>query len=174
MFTPTKIQIALEGLFDLCDPEKMEAMLENYGEEFDDICPATLCQSFLKNADMVYAYRALCAAGDGMDYHGKALFDQRAVRLLAYVEDSAEDEQMRMLYSKELWLLEDMTFVVLHNLALMVLDGENASCITEYRTFHKCVEHEMDIFFDPGDLVCELDDICLFEQLSEEATIYEP
>ncbi len=37
MFTPKNIQVALEELFDLCDPDYMMDMLENYGEEFDDI-----------------------------------------------------------------------------------------------------------------------------------------
>ena len=35
-------------------------------------------------------------------------------------------------------------------------------------------ECEDDIFFDMGSLICELDDICLFELLADaDATIYE-
>ena len=37
MFTPKNIQGALEELYDLCDPDYMVDMLENHGEEFDDI-----------------------------------------------------------------------------------------------------------------------------------------
>ncbi|EJW91342.1 hypothetical protein EVA_20548 [gut metagenome] len=48
MFTPNNIQIALENLYDLCDPNYMMDMLENYGEEFDDISPKLLARAFRK------------------------------------------------------------------------------------------------------------------------------
>ena len=48
MFTPKNIQVALEELYDLCDPDYMMDMLENYGEEFDDISPTLLAQAFQK------------------------------------------------------------------------------------------------------------------------------
>lgn len=46
MFTPNNIQVALEELFALCDPDYMMDMLENYGEEFDDISPTLLAKGF--------------------------------------------------------------------------------------------------------------------------------
>lgn len=56
MFTPKNIQVALEELFDLCDPDYMMDMLENYGEEFDDISPVFLARAFQNSAEMVCEY----------------------------------------------------------------------------------------------------------------------
>ncbi len=112
MFTPKNIQGALEELYDLCDPDYMVDMLANYSEEFDDISPTLLARSFQKNAEMVCEYRVLSSAGDGIDYQGTVLLNNRAVRLLSYVEDTSGNEKVRTIQSKELWLAEDMTFYV--------------------------------------------------------------
>ena len=53
MFTPNNIQVALEELFALCDPDYMMDMLENYGEEFDDMSPTLLAKAFQNSAEMV-------------------------------------------------------------------------------------------------------------------------
>ena len=154
MFTPKNIQGALEELYDLCDPDYMVDMLVNYSEEFDDISPALLAKSFQKNAEMVSEYRVLSSAGEGIDYQGKVLLNSRAVRLLSYVED--------------------MTFYVVSCMSTITMDKEEAICLNEHRSVVTTVECEDDIFFDMGSLICELDDICLFELLADvDATIYE-
>ena len=165
MFTPKNIQGALEELYDLCDPDYMVDMLVNYSEEFDDISPALLAKSFQKNAEMISEYRVLSSAGEGIDYQGKVLLNSRAVRLLSYVEDTS---------GKELWLAEDMTFYVVSCMSTITMDKEEAICLNEHRSVVTTVECEDDIFFDMGSLICELDDICLFELLADvDATIYE-
>ena len=174
MFTPKNIQGALEELYDLCDPDYMVDMLVNYSEEFDDISPALLAKSFQKNAEMISEYRVLSSAGEGIDYQGKVLLNSRAVRLLSYVEDMSGDEKVRTIQSKELWLAEDMTFYVVSCMSTITMDKEEAICLNEHRSVVTTVECEDDIFFDMGSLICELDDICLFELLADvDATIYE-
>ena len=174
MFTPKNIQGALEELYDLCDPDYMVDMLVNYSEEFDDISPALLAKSFQKNAEMVCEYRVLSSAGEGIDYQGTVLLNSRAVRLLSYVEDTSGNEKVRTIQSKELWLAEDMTFYVVSCMSTITMDKEEAICLNEHRSVVTTVECEDDIFFDMGSLICELDDICLFELLADvDATIYE-
>ena len=149
-------------------------MLVNYSEEFDDISPALLAKSFQKNAEMISEYRVLSSAGEGIDYQGKVLLNSRAVRLLSYVEDMSGDEKVRTIQSKELWLAEDMTFYVVSCMSTITMDKEEAICLNEHRSVVTTVECEDDIFFDMGSLICELDDICLFELLADvDATIYE-
>lgn len=168
------IQGALEELYDLCDPDYMVDMLVNYSEEFDDISPTLLARSFQKNAEMVCEYRVLSSAGDGIDYQGTVLLNSRAVRLLSYVEDTSGNEKVRTIQSKELWLAEDMTFYVVSCMSTITMDKEEAICLNEHRSVVTTVECEDDIFFDMGSLICELDDICLFELLADvDATIYE-
>lgn len=174
MFTPKDIESALISLFDLLDPEVMEMLYENFGEEIDDISPDLLAKVFKEKADTICEYRAVSRVGDGIDYHGKLLFDQRAVNLLSYLESSVENERLRMICCTELWLLEDMRFAVVRYVGTLVKGGDDADCITEYRSFVKNIEHENDVFFSPEDLICELDDTCMFAQLFNEATIYEP
>ena len=105
---------------------------------------------------------------------GAVLLNSRAVRLLSYVEDMSGDEKVRTIQSKELWLAEDMTFYVVSCMSTITMDKEEAICLNEHRSVVTTVECEDDIFFDMGSLICELDDICLFELLADvDATIYE-
>lgn len=175
MYTPKNIQAALEELFDLVDPDCMMDMLENYGEEFDDISPTLLAEAFQRNAEMIPEYRVLSSAGDGIDYQSVMLLENRAVRLLSYTTDRTGDERVFTIQSKELWLEEDMSFTVVSCMATFVMDKEEAICLNEHRRFITTVEREADIFFDIGSLVCELDDICMFEHLvNADTTVCEP
>ena len=175
MFTPLNIQGALENLYDLCDPDYMMDMLENYGEEFDDISPVLLAKAFQRSAEMVCEYRVLSSAGDGIDYQGMALLNNRAVRLLSCATDMTGDERVRTVQSKELWFVEDMNFYVVSCMSTITMDKEEAICVNEHRSVVTTVECEDDIFFDMGSLICELDDICMFEYLVKaDATICEP
>lgn len=173
MFTSNKIEVALNELFDLCDFDDMEMMFENYAEEFEDICPDILALAFQSKAHMVPAYRVISIAGEGIDYMSRAIFKNRAVKILGYAVDSVGDEKVRTVQSKELWLQEDMTFSIVNCVVLIVGNDEDHICVTEYRSLIKNIEQEEDIFFDPSDLVCELDDICMFESLKVKAAMNE-
>lgn len=66
MFTPKDIESALISLFDLLDPEVMEMLYENFGEEIDDISPDLLAKVFKEKADTICEYRAVSRVGDGI------------------------------------------------------------------------------------------------------------
>ena len=67
-----------------------------------------------------------------------------------------------------------MTFYVVSCMSTITMDKEGAICLNDHRSVLTTVECEDDIFFDMGSLICELDDICLFELLADaDATIYE-
>ena len=174
MFTPNNIQVALEELFALCDPDYMMDMLENYGEEFDDISPTLLAKAFQNSAEMVCKYRVLSTVDEGIDYRGEVILSNRAIRLLSCVADMTGDERVRTVQNKELWLSEDMKFYVVSCISTITMDKEEAICLNEHRSVVTVLEHEDDIFFDIGSLICELDDICMFELLiNDDATICE-
>jgi len=60
-------------------------------------------------------------------------------------------------------------------MSTITMDKEEAICVTEHRSVFTTVECEDDIFFDMGSLICELDDICMFEYLIKtDATVCEP
>lgn len=172
MFNEREIIQAVERIYDMFDEGTIEIMLENHPDEL--VIPDELLAQAIRDRVMtVYEYRALCDAGDCIDYHGKELFDQRAAFILSYVEAAAESDYCCVDYRTELWLLEDMSFAVVHAVITMVNDDDRPCCITEYRTFVRTVEDEEDIFFEPEDFICELDDICTMYDACKEATIYE-
>ena len=71
------------------------------------------------------------------------------------------------------WLVYEEGYVV-SCMSTITMDKEEAICLNEHRSVVTTVECEDDIFFDMGSLICELDDICLFELLADvDATIYE-
>ena len=174
MFTPKKIENALVKLFDLFDAEVMENLYENYDEEIEDISPKWLAKAFTENAGTIPEFRMVCRVGDGIDYNGRVLFKHRGVILLSYPESIIENERMRTVTFTELWFLEDMTFAIVQYAGTMTKNGEDADCITEYRRHVKTIRTEEDVFFEPEDLICQLDDTCMFAQLLNHATIYQP
>jgi len=174
MFTPKKIENALVKLFDLFDAEVMENLYENYDEEIEDISPKWLAKAFTENAGTIPEFRMVCRAGDGIDYNGRVLFKHRGVILLSYPESIIENERMRTVTFTELWFLEDMTFAIVQYAGTMTKNGEDADCITEYRRHVKTIRTEEDVFFEPEDLICALDDTCMFAQLLNRATVCEP
>jgi type IV secretion system protein VirD4 len=71
-------------------------------------------------------------------------------------------------------LLQMHSSYVVSCMSTITMDKEEAICLNEHRSVVTTVECEDDIFFDMGSLICELDDICLFELLADvDATIYE-
>ena len=116
----------------------------------------------------------LSTIGEGFSYQGTALLQNRAVRLLSFSEDGTDDERVHTIQRKELWLEEDMTFSVVSCITTFFIENEEAICMTEYRSLVTAVECERDISFDMGSLICELDDICMFEHLlNDDATVCE-
>ena len=174
MFTPNKIFSALETLYDLVDPDVMVGALADYHDEFDSIAHDALASAFQRNADMVSEYRVLSSAGDGIDYYSKALLNNRAVRIMIDAEGFSGDDRVRTMQCKELWLEEDMTFSIVSCVSTILKEKDEPVALIEHRTFIKKVECEDDIFFDISDLICELDDICMFEILLDaDATVCE-
>ena len=144
MFTPKNIQVALEELFDLCDPDYMMDMLENYGEEFDDISPVLLARAFQNSAEMVCEYRVLSIVGEGIDYRGEALLGNRAVKLLSCIADMTGDERVRTVQSKELWLAEDMTFYVVSCISTITIERQENNMHISYKPlWHTLLERDM-------------------------------
>lgn len=174
MFTPKKIRKALEKLFDLFDEDILNALHENYDEEIEDISPYWLAKAFNTNATKLYGYRAMSHIGDGVNFYGKTLTKKKAALLLRYVDNSIENDHFQMLNCSELWLLEDMSFAHVRCVATLIKGDERPDAATEYREFVRRVARKDDIFFNPDDLVCHLDDSCMIAQATSNATICKP
>ena len=141
MFTEKEMSDALKWLFDLYQPEDYEAYDE---EEVGSValCLPEICMALRDKVETLYTDMEI------------SVFDM--------VDTS---------YNRELWLLEDMSFAVVHNVS-MVVKSEDYYYTTEYRSIVKLLKERDDLFFTPESLMEELDNICI-PQWESEATIYE-
>lgn len=74
-------------------------------------------------------------------------------------------------YNRELWLLEDMSFALVHNVSMVIKSGDFYYA-TEYRSIVKLLKERDDLFFTPESLTEELEEMCI-PQWENEATIYD-
>ena len=85
-------------------------------------------------------------------------FNQRGCLILSDVEQMVFDEA-KTTYATELWLLEDMSFAIVHCVK-MKIGSEDTGYVTEYRAFKKPLEISEDLFFSPESLIEELESMC--------------
>ena len=169
MFTEKEMSDALKWLFDLYQPEDYEAYdEEEVGSEV--LCLPEICMALRDKVGTPYEYTIRTNLDRGFEYRGKELFVQRACLLYTDMEISVFD-MVDTSYNRELWLLEDMSFAIVHNVS-MVVKSEDYYYTTEYRSIVKLLKERDDLFFTPESLMEELDDMCI-PQWESEATIYE-
>lgn len=63
-------------------------------------------------------------------------------------------------YNRELWLLEDMSFALVHNVSMVIKSGDFYYA-TEYRSIVKLLKERDDLFFTPESLTEELEEMCI-------------
>lgn len=159
MFTEENIKMAFQNLCELFD-ENERWMVDEDFFALEGITNHCMMKALEDRMEEVFEYKALSDAGTYMDYRGRYLFDQRAVRILCYENYSVEDDHYGMEYDAELWLLEDMSFVMVHCFRTMIEKNEYLGALTEYRVVQNEIEYSDDLFFTIEDLLEELDCIC--------------
>ena len=75
-------------------------------------------------------------------------------------DQQQEDYHYGMEYDAELWLLEDMSFAVVHCFRTMMEKHGHLGALTEYRIVRDNIENSEDLFFSIEELLEELDCIC--------------
>ena len=169
MFTEKEMSDALKWLFDLFQPEDYEA----YDEEEVGcavLCLPEVCMALRDKAETPYEYVVKTNIDRGFEYRGKELFMQRACLIYSDMEIGIYD-MTDTSYNRELWLLEDMSFALVHNVSMVIKSGDFYYA-TEYRSIVKLLKERDDLFFTPESLTEELEEMCI-PQWENEATIYE-
>ena len=169
MFTEKEMSDALKWLFDLFQPEDYEADDE---EEVGcaDLWLMEVCKALRDKAETAYEYVVKTNIDRGFEYRGKELFMQRACLIYSDIEIGIYD-MTDTSYNRELWLLEDMSFALVHNVSMVIKSGDFYYA-TEYRSIVKLLKERDDLFFTPESLTEELEEMCI-PQWENEATIYE-
>ena len=134
------------------------------------MCLPEICMALRDKAETPYEYVVKTNIDRGFEYRGKELFMQRACLVYSDMEIGIYD-MTDTSYNRELWLLEDMSFVLVHNVSMVIKSGDFYYA-TEYRSIMKLLKERDDLFFTPESLTEELEEMCV-PQWENEATIYE-
>lgn len=159
MFTERNIKNAFQTLCELFDENDRWMMDEDYFAE-EGITNYSLSEALADRMEEVFEFKAVCDLEGYMDYCGRYLFDQRAVRILTYENFAMEDNHYGVEYDAELWLLEDMSFAEVHCFRTMIENCGYVGAVSEYRVVQKEIESSDDLFFSIEELLEELDCIC--------------
>lgn len=171
MFRTKEMGEAINWLLHLYDIEDCEGMDIDTILALSDFDMDEVCLGIRNNVETAYQYSFSSVANKPFEYRGEELFNQRACFICSASIYEEEHEAMCVAYSKELWLLEDMTFVVVHSVDLECEDNYSA-VETSYRYMAKEVESREDLFVSPLDLIEALIGKCC-EIWEGDATIYE-
>lgn len=159
MFTEEKIKGAFQALCELYDEEDRWMLDDNFFdvEGLSNYCMAKALENRMNE---VFEYKVISEARTHVDFRGRYLFEQRAVRIITAENFSMENYHYGMEYDAELWLLEDMSFAVVHCFRTMMEEHGRPGALTEYRIVRNDIESSEDLFFTIEELLEELDCIC--------------
>ena len=148
LFNEREMSLALAKLFELFSPSDYEAFDEEEIGYAGGLCLPEVCMALKDAVQTVYQYSVTGGYEKSFDYRGVELFNQRGCLILSDVEQMVFDEA-ETTYATELWLLEDMSFAIVHCVK-MKIGSEDAGYVTEYRAFKKPLEISEDLFFSPA------------------------
>ena len=135
LFNEREMSLALAKLFELFSPSDYEAFDEEEIGYAGGLCLPEVCMALKDAVQTVYQYSVTGGYEKSFDYRGVELFNQRGCLILSDVEQMVFDEA-ETTYATELWLLEDMSFAIVHCVK-MKIGSEDAGYVTEYRAFKK-------------------------------------
>ena len=107
------MSLALAKLFELFSPSDYEAFDEEEIGYAGGLCLPEVCMALKDAVQTVYQYSVTGRYEKSFDYRGVELFNQRGCLILSDVEQMVFDEA-ETTYATELWLLEDMSFAIVH------------------------------------------------------------
>lgn len=171
MFKEREMTKAIKWLIGLYTPAECEGVDMQTLLEFAGCDMSELCIGLRNTVETVYEYSVVSTDESSFEYRGKELFQQRAIHIGISEMHGEESIGNNVSYRKELWLLEDMTFAIVHCVHFGCEDGET-KYETFYRTIVKRMEGREDIFIAPDILIDELMTTCV-PLWEDEATIYE-
>ena len=159
MFTERNIKAAFRTLCEMYEEEDRWMMDDDFFV-VEGISNRCMAKALEERMEEVFEYKVVSDGRACVDYRGKYLFDQRAVHILTVENFAVENFHYDMEYDAELWLLEDMSFAVVHCFRTMIEGNGQLGAYTEYRTVQEEIESRVDLFFTIEELLEELDCIC--------------
>lgn len=170
MYRENKMIEAIRWILNLYEPDDYDVFDEDEIGEDGGLCLHEVVMALRDRAQNVYQYRIDTDFEMGFQYRSAELFNQRAILIYDEYEISTFSNATTTNYNTELWLLEDMRFMIVHLVRMVHNDGVVYE--SEYRTVVKQLNTREDLFFKPEDLIEALEEMCI-PIWEMEAIIYE-
>lgn len=167
MYQEKKMIDTIRYMFSMLLPDYSQ---EEVDHEMGVLDMEAVTQAVRANAETVYTYKASGDYERAFAYFGSELFSKRATKLFESMNRMDADLVLTS-HVDELWLLEDMTPVVVSCMSLTA-PYEDGSYQTEYRTFKGTLDADNAMYFCPDDLIDQLQELCE-PQMDNEAPVYE-
>lgn len=134
LFNEREMSLALAKLFELFSPSDYEAFDEEEIGYAGGLCLPEVCMALKDAVQTIYQYSVTGGYEKSFDYRGVELFNQRGCLILSDVEQMVFDEA-KTTYATELWLLEDMSFAIVHCVKMKI---GSEDCGTRLPLFTRC------------------------------------
>lgn len=170
MYREKKMIEAIRWILNLYESDDYDAFDKDEIGEDGGLCLHEVVMALRDKAQSVYQYKVDTDTEKGFKYRSAELFNQRAILIYDEDEISTFSNATTTSYKTELWILEDMSFMIVHLVRMVHNDG--VAYESEYRTVVKQLETKDDLFFSPENLIEALEEICI-PIWEMEAIIYE-
>lgn len=171
MFQEKEMSRALTWLVELCaqeDPDLLEPKGEKGGVSLDQLPLPQVCLALRNRVQWVYDFALDSDRWPCFRYRGRDLFGQRGCKVYEELLTSTST-QSAVNHFWELWLLEDMTFVVVENVNFHCPNQGKAHYTGDYRTIKNRVEKLEHLPFEGVEILQELVDMS--QDLWQERTV---
>lgn len=168
MFNEKNITQALTQLTNMYE---MEHTMRQFGDiYFEDLYLPDVCMALMNRVQTVFQYEVNSEDSPCFQYRGGDLFGQRACKVFEELISSTNSLSVVNRFW-ELWLLEDMTFVVVENINMNMAHTKHDHYSTDYRNIKSVVQKYSDLPFDFAEILQELS--TLEEEMNDsQAIIY--
>ena len=164
MFTKKQIEDALRWLFSLMDPSQLNELHMLYADEIRRMSLDDLVLAFNKHALMMYEFTLPSKNQIHNCQHGEEIFPVKAVNLVVEYDAFFITNMLNITHHNELWLTEDMKFMIVRSTGVMVTKCNTVRFVIEQRTVLKEVQDRGDMFcFDIKTLFGYLYSLCYQE-----------
>lgn len=170
MYRENKMIEAIRWILSLYEPKDYEAFDKDEIGEDGGLYLPDVVMVLRDRAERVYQFKLDTDIEKGFKYRSAELFNQRAILIYEENEIITCTNETTTTYNTELWLLEDMRFMIVHLVRMTHNDG--VAYESEYRTVVKQLETKDDLFFSPENLIEALEEMCI-PIWEMEAIIYE-
>lgn len=167
MFNQNNIRAAIERFWSYCSEEEKKAVMDFYDENLGDMSLDLLTELMVKKAKTIPLYAVFASVESDGCPKGDPLLTQKAYRIMNCNELGTLEPTLHIRPTSELWLTEDMQYVIVYCVSAVSVDSLGFKRMIEHRIIVKTIESEDDMYFEPVQVLQRLNDACMFYELAK-------